>query len=302
MFGPASPRQAEMLNSNADLTIIGGSMGSGKGSPLSTPVMTPWGEKPIGELEVDDTISAPDGSPQKVIGIQDKCIQDVFTVTMEDGSSLETDADHLWLVHKTRSSRSKTTGNFHSKSFGNSCLMNTIEVKDFLDKKRIADDYKAIKNQHLIIPLCDPIGINNQYKQNIPPYVLGALLSDGCMSQGGCSVTFTTIDKEIVKKFKDCGYDLKKQKSSKYGYSLSNKTNIKNDLKDLCLLGTKSHTKFIPESYKKTSIEKRFELINGLMDTDGFVDNKGHMSYTTTSAQLAEDFRWVVMSLGCKAR
>ena len=30
MFGPASPRQAEMLNSNADLTIIGGSMGSGK--------------------------------------------------------------------------------------------------------------------------------------------------------------------------------------------------------------------------------------------------------------------------------
>ena len=30
MFGPASQRQAEMLNSNADITIIGGSMGSGK--------------------------------------------------------------------------------------------------------------------------------------------------------------------------------------------------------------------------------------------------------------------------------
>lgn len=35
MFGPASKRQAEMLNSDADLTIIGGSMGSGKSYVLN---------------------------------------------------------------------------------------------------------------------------------------------------------------------------------------------------------------------------------------------------------------------------
>lgn len=302
MFGPASQRQADMLNSNADLTIIGGSMGSGKGSPLSTPVMTPWGEKSIGDLEVGSIISAPDGSPQKVIGIQDKIVQDVFTVTMDDGSYLETDADHLWLVHKTHSHRSKTTGNFNSKAFNNSCLMNTLEIKDFLDKKHSAEDGKLINNQYLIIPLCDPIGINSKYKHSIHPYVLGALLGDGCMSQEKNSVTFTTVDKEIIKKFELCGYPLKKIKSSKYGYLLSTTTNIKEDLKNLNLLGAKSDTKFIPESYKNSSIEKRFELVRGLMDTDGFVDKKGHMSYTTVSERLANDFRWVVMSLGCKAK
>jgi phage terminase large subunit-like protein len=301
MFGPASKRQAEMLNSNADLTIIGGSMGSGKGSPLRTPVITPWGEKKIGDLEIGTIISGPDGSPQKVIGIQDKEIQDVFTVTMDDGSSLETDADHLWLIHKTRSQKSKTTGNFHSRSFENSCLMNTLELKSFLDKKQDANDSAFIKDQNLIIPLCDPIGFNTNYKHKIPHYVLGALLGDGCMSQSGYNITLTTADNEILQKFNSYNYPLYKINSSKYGYLLKNNTGIKDDLDDLGLLCKKSGTKFIPESYKYSSIEKRFELVRGLMDTDGYVNIKGHLSYTSVSKRLAEDFQWVVRSLGCKA-
>ena len=282
--------------------FIGGACGGGKGSPLSTPVYTPWGAKKIGDLKNGDVISAPDGSPQKVIGIKDKQKQDVFTVFFDDGSRLETDSDHLWLVHKTRAHKSKSTGNFNLSGFPNSLLMNTVEIKNFLNEKNNAEEDKFIKKQHLIIPLCDPIGFNSKYNHKIPPYILGALLGDGCMSQKNGMITFTNIDAEIIERFELEGYSLDKVQSTKYGYNLKKKTKIKEDLDELSLLGTKSDTKFIPESYKYSSIQKRYDLVQGLMDTDGYVCSRGHMSYTSVSKKLAEDFQWVVRSLGCKAK
>jgi phosphate starvation-inducible protein PhoH len=74
---------------------------------------------------------------------------------------------------------------------------------------------------------------------------------------------------------------------------------IKNSLFQLGLEKTKSNTKFIPDLYKFSSIEDRIELLRGLMDTDGTVNEKtGEASYTTTSKQLALDVIDLVKSLG----
>lgn len=64
------------------------------------------------------------------------------------------------------------------------------------------------------------------------------------------------------------------------------------------MIGDGPIEKFIPENYLLSSTEDRFELLRGLMDTDGYVDKDGHSEITTTSLRLATDIRHLVLSLG----
>lgn len=65
------------------------------------------------------------------------------------------------------------------------------------------------------------------------------------------------------------------------------------------VLGQKlANAKFVPEIYKYTSAKTRLELLQGLIDTDGTVDQYGHIAYYTVSEQLAADIQWIVRSLG----
>ena len=56
-----------------------------------------------------------------------------------------------------------------------------------------------------------------------------------------------------------------------------------------------AHDKFIPQNYKLAPVDVRRDIIRGLMDTDGYVDSRGHCSFTSTSIKLATDVQliWV---------
>ncbi len=116
----------------------------------------------------------------------------------------------------------------------------------------------------------------------------------------GC-VQFTNEDQEIVDKFEELGYDM-----SHYSQQIGKNArdySIYDDfligyLKKLGIAGNKSENHFIPSVYKYANLDGRIRLMQGLMDTDGYVDSRGHMSYTSISKQLAEDVAWVVRSLG----
>jgi len=73
---------------------------------------------------------------------------------------------------------------------------------------------------------------------------------------------------------------------------------IKNILNDLGLLGTNSWSKFIPKQYLYSSVENRQKLLDGLIDTDGTISNRGLFTFTTVSKQLNEDFIELCRSLG----
>lgn len=64
----------------------------------------------------------------------------------------------------------------------------------------------------------------------------------------------------------------------------------------------KSKEKFIPKEYLQDSIKNRFELLSGLLDSDGTVDEKGRISYFTISSQLAKNVEELAQSLGFKTK
>jgi SWI/SNF-related matrix-associated actin-dependent regulator 1 of chromatin subfamily A len=79
-------------------TLIADQPGLGKGHPVSTPLLTPGGWKPIGDLQYGDAVIGWFGEPIPVTGIFDRGILPVYTVEFNDGASIKCDGDHLWTV------------------------------------------------------------------------------------------------------------------------------------------------------------------------------------------------------------
>ncbi|WLP90198.1 PhoH family protein [Gordonia sp. NB41Y] len=81
----------------------------GRAQPVSTPVLTPSGFRPIGELRVGDEVIGSDGRPTEVLGVYPQGFKDIVRVTTQDGSTTLCSTDHLWSVY-TRSDRHSGAG------------------------------------------------------------------------------------------------------------------------------------------------------------------------------------------------
>ena len=77
---------------------------------------------------------------------------------------------------------------------------------------------------------------------------------------------------------------------------------IKSILIDLNLWDVGSGDKFIPNEFKLSSIASRISLLQGLLDTDGYIDTRGLISFVSKSHKLASDTRDIIHSLGGSCR
>lgn len=264
--------------------------------PLYSKVLTPKGWKPMGEIKIGDKICGTNNSIQTVLGVYPKGQKTICKVILADGNMntriVECSEDHLWSV--------KTC-------YGATKLMTTEQlIASGLERKGNGGKY-FIENTS--------VEFDNQ-TDNLPldPYLLGILLGDGSLSADheielsiGLNEGYI-LDKIILPK--NCNmrtriYDDKHyikavitgsvRKNNVRGSRVSV---IKNILNDLGLLGTNSWSKFIPKQYLYSSVENRQKLLNGLIDTDGTISNKGLFTFTTVSKQLNEDFIELCRSLG----
>lgn len=147
----------------------------------------------------------------------------------------------------------------------------------------------------------------------IHPYLLGCLIGDGNIRCG--SPHMSSADQELIDRISDFlpgGVHIVKKRYSKYDWDIISKYGMngghfKNPvvdaLEDLGIWGCGSENKFIPDGYKYSNIDTRTWILQGLMDTDGTVwKSRGNsvLEYCTVSKTLAEDFLFIVQSLGGK--
>lgn len=274
---PQVGMQENVVGCEANLIFSFGAASMGKGMVLNELVLTPNGWIKNGDLKVGSIITDSYGKPQKVTAIYDRGVMDMYEIETHDGGKMSLSLDHLCIVNERKP---------HYKS--------VTKILEFKDIKKSLD---GENNLSYSIPVMYAPVEYEPLKEELPidPYILGNLLGNGCLTdkkQISLSTSDLCIAEYISKHYKTLIY---KQKSNCYVFVIKG---IESALIKLNLLGLYSYSKFIPKQYLHASIEERRELLKGLMDSDGSIDNLGGLEYSTSSKQLALDFQELVRSLG----
>lgn len=266
--------------------VIGDEMRLGKFQPLDSLIYTPTGPTTMGKLNVGDKIVGSNGLPIVVEEIYPQGLQNVYEVIFSDGSKTQCGDEHLWSVNTAL----RRWQGLKPR------VMMLKEFKDDLYTTSVAQSGK--RNNKWFIPVVEPVEFEER-RLHIDPYVMGLLIGDGCFSVEH-RLSFSTIDDEIaIAIMAECNrHGSEVAKASGCNYRINQNATLCKYLEIYGLVGKKSATKFIPESYKINSIKNRIAILQGLMDTDGSIWNNGVVEYTTVSPKLAEDVKFLVQSLG----
>ncbi|MFD6432199.1 helicase-related protein [Streptomyces venezuelae] len=272
--------------------LLQGEVGSGKAQPLDALVLTPDGFRPMGDIHVGDPVVVPSGAVAAVDGVFPQGERDVWRLNLSDGSSVECDDEHLWIV-------------------GTSCGWHRGQPPKVLTTREIRLDLlKANGSSKWYLPTATPVDLGGDGAMPLDPYLLGLLLGDGSFRH---NLRLSTIDQEIHDAAAgavapDCHLVRVSGSSCDYTIQFVDRAGgVRNPvilaLRDLGLWGLTSHDKFIPELFKNAPIKSRLALLQGLLDTDGTVGTDGlSISLCSSSIRLAEDVAWLVRSLGGRAR
>lgn len=284
------PGTTLVLGEDLDNTTSGtGANGVGKANWVESLVKTPTGWIRMGDVVVGQQLQMPDGSIAPVTGVYPQGVMPLYKVTFADGRSTKVTEEHLWSVFSHRWGKPGTRGT------------KTATTKDLV---RYLEDSRERNNKPWYNIFVPTITHPNMSDKPLPidPYVLGALLGDGCLSTP--QPRFSTEDASIVGMLgrlleqTDARF-VKDTKSSDYRI---NGTMWKQPLVELGLLGTKSNNKFVPSEYLEgTSKQQKLDLLAGLLDTDGTIGKTKNVSFCSVSEQLSKDVQYLIRSLGGKA-
>ncbi|MFJ7179644.1 PhoH family protein [Streptomyces massasporeus] len=264
----------------------------GRAQPLFTNVLTPDGWRPIGDLQVGDLVIGSNGEPTPVLGVYPQGERDIYRVTAQDGSWTLCCGEHLWTVRTASDKR-------RNKPW------RVLETQEMIGNLRAAHA-RRYELPMLTAPVQMP-------ERDVPmdPYALGLLLGDGCLT-GSTTPSFATEDPELAEALEaslpgvavrhKSGPDYVLNRIKSPGDVITLENPVTRVLRELDLLRTRSHSKFVPDDYLYNTAEVRLAVLQGLLDSDGGPvtqkDRTCRIQYTTTSALLRDDVVALVQSLG----
>ncbi|MFB7392428.1 PhoH family protein [Streptomyces sp. NPDC056191] len=264
----------------------------GRAQPVFTNVLTPDGWRPIGDLEVGDLVIGSNGEPTPVLGVYPQGEKDIYRVSAQDGSWTLCCGEHLWTV-RTASDRRRDKP------------WRVLETQEMIGNLRAAHA-RRYELPLLTAPVAMP-------EREVPmdPYALGLLLGDGCLT-GSTTPSFSSEDHELAEALEAAlpgiavrakgGPDYVLNRIKAPGDVVTLENPVTGTLRGLDLLGTRSHSKFVPDDYLFNSAEARLAVLQGLLDSDGGpvaqADRTCRIQYSTASIVLRDDVIALVQSLG----
>jgi hypothetical protein len=264
---------------------------AGKALSIDTELPASDGWIKMGNIRVGDRLFDENGQPCTVTYITEimdghKC----YRVNFSDKNFIDADADHIWSTEKL---------DIHGNKY-NSIDITTQQLKDScLFRKDGARLYRIPITKGLQLP---------DKELTIAPYVLGAWLGDG--ESAGARIT--CCDQEILDRIAETEPVVElihTNRAPTYSIGVAKRTKVKgwqaNSLNSrLRVLGVLGN-KHIPNIYLRASYEQRLALLQGLMDTDGYISEADGTSgcaceISTKFETLADNILELVRTLGIK--
>ena len=268
--------------SEGKIDFLGISLPPRVGKLLSddTPIMTRDGWKNHGDLIVGDYVVGLDGEYKRVEHVFPKDVAD-YEVEFTNGERIRCHGKHEWVVY-----------NRHKQKW------ETIETEEMLRQGiESGEPNKRGHRYHFLLPAAEPMDGQNM---NLPidPYVFGLWLGDGSTSTP--SMTICDTDIRLVYEVVRRGYGIRCA-YTQVGCKRYVFNGLQDDLQKVGLCkGHRAREKYIPEIYLRASISQRLELLAGLIDTDGTVDQKhsNRVSFSTTNIDICDGICELISSFG----
>lgn len=244
-----------------------------KGLALDTPLPTPTGWTTMGDVQEGDYLLDRRGLPTRVIGKSDIKNIPCYEVSFLGSGSVIADEDHLWTIVKP------TRGVPSPKEV----VVSTPQLREYLE-----DGYPVRIRRHSGLAVQEDVALP------IDPYVLGVWLGDGTSSNAELNLSDSRIADEVSSR----GYVVGSPRNvSETGLCWRQTVHgLYSQLRECGLL----NNKHIPQEYLRASSRQRFELLQGLMDTDGYLNKvRGNrVSVQTTKKWFADGLLELISSFG----
>ena len=269
-----------------DLVIIAARPAMGKCLGLGTKVVMFDGSlKNVEDVKVGDQLMGDDSTPRNVLSLA-RGREKMFWIRQNKGIDYRVNESHILSLKRSRNEGKHKHGD----------ILN-IELKDYNSKsKKFHSNYKGYK-----------VAVNFK-KQKLPiePYFLGLWLGDGASA----NVSVASMDSEIIEYLSQYAQRLDLQLSShspkdkcptysitsgQRGISNKEDKSLQKKLRDLGVL----NNKHIPHKYIQNATKNRLELLAGLIDSDGYYDDKFHVfEIVQKDENLTRQIKYLADSLG----
>ena len=253
-----------------------------------TPVMTPDGWTTHGELKVGSRVFAEDGSITTVTALLPEVMEPMYRLKFRDGATVDCTGSHRWPV-EVFTARGKRERKIVT-------VNEMLEQGITFERKLTTGKTKATRGgvarfKALTSPAVDGAHVD----MPIHPYAFGYWLGDG---DKDCSrVTSCWEDMQnLMSVFDDLGVE-HGESSLTHGntYRLRFGRGVAQAwLREIGVL----NNKHIPMEFKRASLEQRWAILQGLVDSDGTVSKDGQVEISLKNDQLADDVFELCVSLG----
>jgi phage terminase large subunit-like protein len=265
--------------------------GNGKANRLCLEVPTPNGIRLLGELTVGDQVYDRYGNVCEIIGETPIHYPDAYEITFDKNKKVVASADHLWFVDdkngRERLSYNKRKNN-HMPDVEK--ILKTSEMVDSVKVRKGKESNYGVKKSKPIDGKSENLIVN--------PYYLGYWIGNGNKRDGRVSCDIKDAI-ELVSILKQKGISSSKIKSANGNGCVFTAYGQLVKLREIGVL----NDKHIPTNYLTANYEDRLELARGLLDSDGSIatySNKGNIEFSTVKKELADDFSYLISSLGFK--